>query len=308
MVTVSAPLLALGHKALLVVALLTLVMAGLLLASTVVRWQALPPAALLVFPALVCAALAVLGRTAPGLAQPYAPIFVLAFTYTGLTQSARTSALALAPGAVAYTVALGTPTAAFATRLLVVTAVWALLSQLLVRLTDSQQRLTSALRGAAHTDVLTGLDNRRALDERLAELGPEDTVVLCDLDHFKLLNDTRGHAAGDEVLAEFGALLRSDLRDGDYAARYGGEEFALVLRRTTPAQAVAALARLRGHWALLRPDVTFSSGIGSVPPGTGRVSAAELLARADEALYAAKAAGRNTDRAAGDHRAALTSP
>jgi diguanylate cyclase (GGDEF)-like protein len=116
--------------------------------------------------------------------------------------------------------------------------------------------------------------------------------VICDLDHFKRLNDTQGHAAGDRVLAEFGMVLHSCLREQDYAARYGGEEFALLLPATGISQAAATLARLRQCWSLLQPGVTFSAGLASFGPNQ---SAAEVLAIADQALYAAKAAGRNRD-------------
>jgi diguanylate cyclase (GGDEF)-like protein len=89
---------------------------------------------------------------------------------------------------------------------------------------------------------------------------------MCDLDHFKRLNDTQGHAAGDLILAEFGLVLQTCLREGDYAARYGGEEFALLLPQTTTSQTTAALQRLHQGWAILQPDITFSAGSATCLP------------------------------------------
>ncbi len=295
-VTLSVPLLRPDRQAIVVLAVLTFVMTAVLLVSLVIRWDRLPRTALLVFPVLVWVAVVVVGAAEPGLALPYAPLFVLTFTYTGLTQSARVNLLTLGPGACAYAVALGSWTASFGVRFVIVSAVWALLSQLLVGLTARQRLLTEALRAAAYTDGLTGLANRRALDLRLETLTSRDTLLLCDLDHFKALNDRDGHGEGDRVLAAFGAALRDGLRDEDFPARYGGEEFAVLLPGTTSAQAQAVLSRLRSHWAMREPGVTFSAGIAD--NGTG---AAALLLRADRALYAAKAAGRNTDRVAGQH-------
>lgn len=293
-VTLSAPLLRPGGRAAVVLVLLTVVMAAALLVSLVIRWERLPHTALLAFPVLVWVGVAVVGNSGAGLAVPYAPLFVLTFSYTGLTQSARVNLAMIGPGAAAYTLALGSWTAGFGIRLVVVTAVWTLLALLLVGLTARQRELTEALRAAAYTDGLTGLSNRRALDLRLAAVSPADTLVLCDLDLFKALNDRCGHAEGDRVLAAFGALLRDGLRDGDFPARYGGEEFVVLLPQTTVVQARAVLARLHSLWAMREPGVTFSAGVAS--GGTG---ATDLLLRADRALYAAKAAGRNTDRVDG---------
>ncbi len=204
---------------------------------------------------------------------------MLCFAYTGLTQPARTSLALVPPAAAAYVAAMGGWSTALGVRLLIVTSVWVLLSQLLAALTSRQQALAEALRTAALTDPLTGLANRRDLQLRLAELAPGDTVALLDLDHFKQLNDTLGHAAGDRVLAEFGLLLRAGLRDSDYSARYGGEEFTVLLPRTPIGQAQAALTRLRARWQVLHPDVTFSAGLVTCPAsGAGTDTLAETTA------------------------------
>ncbi|HEX4728643.1 MAG TPA: GGDEF domain-containing protein, partial [Jatrophihabitans sp.] len=177
-------------------------------------------------------------------------------------------------------------------RMIIGVSIWILLAELLASLVRRQRQLTHELRQLAQLDTLTNLANRRGLDLRLSDTRAGDTLVICDLDHFKQLNDSQGHAAGDRVLAEFGMVLHSCLRQQDYAARYGGEEFALLLPATGVSQAAATLARLRQCWALLQPGMTFSAGLASF--GADQ-SATEVLAIADQALYAAKAAGRNCD-------------
>jgi len=119
--------------------------------------------------------------------------------------------------------------------------------------------------------------------------------VICDLDLFKSINDAFGHAAGDEVLAQFGATVNQHMRRRDYAARYGGEEFVLILVRTDPTQALAALASLRTEWLDLGAGVTFSAGLAVV---VGDRTPHEVLADADAALFDAKAAGRDCFRLA----------
>ena len=119
---------------------------------------------------------------------------------------------------------------------------------------------------------------------------PGDAVVLLDLDHFKRLNDTAGHAAGDDVLRETGALLRQIARREDSVIRYGGEEFLVLLPGAGEAGATSFDARLRAAWADVQPHVTFSTGIAVVDAAT--TGGAAAVAHADEALYAAKAAGR----------------
>nr|WP_240933433.1 GGDEF domain-containing protein [Cellulomonas sp. IC4_254] len=159
-----------------------------------------------------------------------------------------------------------------------------------------QRDLRRRLADDARTDVLTSLGNRRDLEERLSQARPGDCLVIADLDHFKRLNDTRGHAAGDAVLEKFGGYLAQHIRRRDYAARYGGEEFVLILPRTEPVQAATMLRALRTEWAEQATGVTFSAGIAVVTQGTPPGSA---LAAADIALYRAKDAGRDQIRIAG---------
>jgi diguanylate cyclase (GGDEF)-like protein len=164
-----------------------------------------------------------------------------------------------------------------------------------------RQRMESALlRNDADTDVLTGLANRRAFDGALASLlhgqRERDTVfslLMLDLDRFKAYNDDYGHLAGDQVLRITGHLLRAALRPSDRAARYGGEEFVLLLPEADAAGAREAAERILHafrDFAWPQRAVTVSIGVTQATCGD---TAADLVQRADTALYAAKNAGRN---------------
>ncbi len=174
-------------------------------------------------------------------------------------------------------------------------------------------RLHSHLRRMTATDPLTNLLNRRGLEAAcLAELArahrsrQELVMVLMDLDHFKQLNDTLGHPAGDAVLAQAGAFLAERLRASDIVGRLGGEEFLFLLPETSVAAGLERVERLRtalsGHFFKLdsRPvRITASFGIAAAawPAATsGKDSWQQLLTEADVALYAAKNAGRNRTR------------
>jgi diguanylate cyclase (GGDEF)-like protein len=260
-----------------------------------VPWSRLPGRCTLFFPVVAWIALTVLALNTHGVAAYYSGLYVLWFAYIGLTHRPGTS-LVLAPVAIAsYVISWGGFTEPLVARMIIGVSIWILLAELLASLVQRQRQLTQELRRLAQVDTLTNLANRRGLDLRLSDTRAGDTLVVCDLDHFKRLNDSQGHAAGDRVLAEFGMVLHSCLREQDYAARYGGEEFAVLLPATGLSQAAATLARLRQCWALLQPEVTFSAGLASFGPDQ---SATEVLAIADRALYAAKAAGRNRDHTA----------
>lgn len=142
----------------------------------------------------------------------------------------------------------------------------------------------------AHTDPLTGLLNRRTAVRILGRLRPDDALITFDLDRFKAVNDTWGHAAGDAVLIAFSRTLRDASRATDYCVRLGGEEFLVILTGMTDPDVGAFLERLHETWAVSRPrDLTYSAGVswvGNRPPS-------EALADADKALYAAKGAGRD---------------
>ncbi|NQV27496.1 MAG: diguanylate cyclase [Rhodopirellula sp.] len=156
----------------------------------------------------------------------------------------------------------------------------------------------------ARVDALTGLPNRRAFDERIEQTHLEFTrngspyaVALLDVDHFKKFNDEHGHAIGDKVLEVVGEVLRRTQRGTDHISRYGGEEFVVLLERLPGQQAKSVVDRQRSRIgkSSLRVNgkdlkITVSAGVAEVKPGE---SIASVMTRADEALYAAKAAGRN---------------
>ena len=141
----------------------------------------------------------------------------------------------------------------------------------------------------ASVDALTGLPNRRSLGRALGRLRAGDVLILLDLDHFKEVNDSRGHAVGDAVLRAFGATLRSSVRSRDVVGRYGGEEFLIILARSDPE---AFMRRLRLQWMEDRPyPVTFSAGLA--PYTRAFPTAAVMTDAADRAMYRAKGAGRD---------------
>jgi diguanylate cyclase (GGDEF)-like protein len=160
------------------------------------------------------------------------------------------------------------------------------------RVADSAQcdqaEALAALARASRTDDLTGLGNRRLGNRLLDELAPGDSVAILDLDHFKEVNDSHGHARGDLLLQELGEFLRTEVRSADTVARMGGEEFMVVF----PASAgggVAAVERLLAAWHAREPLATLSAGAAVHREGR---SPSLTYTQADGALYEAKAAGR----------------
>jgi diguanylate cyclase (GGDEF)-like protein len=157
----------------------------------------------------------------------------------------------------------------------------------------------------ARIDALTGLGNRRAFDERLSQLlGASDrygqlvSLVLVDMDHFKQINDTCGHDAGDMVLRLAAKALERTVRETDFCARYGGEELAILMSRTGLAEAAEAAERVRRAIEQIQVDVsgrgllvTASLGVACYPESTP--TRETFFAAADRALYEAKTAGRN---------------
>jgi diguanylate cyclase (GGDEF)-like protein len=179
-----------------------------------------------------------------------------------------------------------------------------LLDRLLPQMTVSIQRCL--LDREAREDLLTGVAVRRVLEKRLHEMharccedGGTMAVVLCDLDHFKRINDTYGHPAGDAALVAVAGLLKEIRRPEDLCCRYGGEEFVLLLEKTGGDAALATAERLRHGVEALdfrvegeRVPLTLSAGVAAFPELYIK-TAAELILFADEALYEAKRRGRN---------------
>jgi diguanylate cyclase len=188
-----------------------------------------------------------------------------------------------------------------------------------------QARLVEKKAAEARTDVLTSLANRRAFDDKVAACCAEYqksrrpvSLILGDIDHFKIFNDTHGHQTGDEVLRGTARVLRESARDCDFVARYGGEEMAIVLPGTKAEEAIRALERARqavetarfggkgdsphlperpggccaqmGTVPFSALNVTMSFGVAELLPSEDQK---QLISRADAALYAAKEAGRN---------------
>jgi diguanylate cyclase len=165
------------------------------------------------------------------------------------------------------------------------------------RLSEQQaveiSRLVSRLEGLARTDPLTGVPNRRVWEEELPRelerarrTGAGLCLAMIDLDDFKAYNDRFGHQAGDLVLKEAASAWRAQVRSADLLARYGGEEFVLLLPACALDDAVRIIERLRA----VTPLVTCSVGLAC---WNFQEAPADLVARADQALYAAKASGRN---------------
>lgn len=173
------------------------------------------------------------------------------------------------------------------------------------RIEKEMQALQATLREQSTHDSLTGLYNRRYLEESLERelilakrTGHPVSVIMGDLDHFKVVNDEFGHLAGDEVLRVFGNLMKSSSRGSDIYCRYGGEEFLLVLPGMTASDAVVRAEQVRVAIATnavgfgkFQISVTASFGVACFPRDGD--SGDELIAAADQALYSAKASGRN---------------
>jgi diguanylate cyclase (GGDEF)-like protein len=198
----------------------------------------------------------------------------------------------------------------------------ATINQQLSQRVNEVQALKSELEAQAVRDFLTGLFNRRHLNDVLPSMlalsqrnGEPLAVAIIDLDHFKLVNDRHGHAAGDRLLQSFGMLVRQGLRRSDVACRYGGEEFCVLMPRTDAHAARRKIDALRRQWRDSRFEVeggvvtglTFSAGVADSLAAEGAPD--KLLKAADDCALDAKRRGRNQsvvfsaarqDRLAGD--------
>jgi diguanylate cyclase (GGDEF)-like protein len=171
--------------------------------------------------------------------------------------------------------------------------------------TEELRQQKEAAELAARIDPLTGVASRRAFTEtaegeilRATRYGTPLSLIMVDLDHFKSINDTFGHLAGDAVLAHFARTITQAVREVDLVGRLGGEEFAVLLPGTSAAEAVQAAERMRAAVAESRlhargQQLTYSASFGVAAFDQLELSFSEFLARADAALYRAKAQGRN---------------
>ena len=179
-------------------------------------------------------------------------------------------------------------------------------SDILYRFVE-QQKQTERLRMLATRDGLTGLINHQKFNETLEiELGRSKrynspvSLIFADIDHFKNVNDTYGHLAGDHALKVISKFLGAQVRTSDIVARYGGEEFGIILPETSTEGAITTIERLREGLSGLQieheghklSNITLSFGVASFSPGEN-ISKNEFLKQADEAMYRAKRNGRN---------------
>lgn len=163
---------------------------------------------------------------------------------------------------------------------------------------------------SAHTDELTGLNNRLSFNQSLQHgwdlaqrYDSPFSILMLDIDHFKKINDTHGHAIGDDALVAISKAIKETIRDSDIAFRYGGEEFVVLLNKTTEPGASLLAERIRASIANLKNPVNgatikITASLGSATLGKGE-SGENLLKRADDALYKAKNEGRNRVISAG---------
>jgi diguanylate cyclase (GGDEF)-like protein len=181
-----------------------------------------------------------------------------------------------------------------------------------------QKHNIEVLREEASQDSMTRLHNHERFREFLKhEIGRAErydielSVMMCDIDDFKAINDTFGHLAGDRVIKAAANCLKAQLRESDLIARYGGEEFAFILPHTSSKRAYEIAERLRKKIAGLKLKyrkqlitLTISFGIASLQKGE-RISVDDLIRRADKALYKAKSAGKNRSQMAGSNTAKI---
>ena len=185
---------------------------------------------------------------------------------------------------------------------------WGKLSR--INYTESEQNaeeiknLLSYQKYKINHDSLTSLPNRESYDEyiidalqRWKDNGKILSLAVGDIDHFKFINDTFGHLAGDKVLKKVASIFKASMRDLDYIARYGGEEFVFIFEDTTSKEALSIIEKLRKSvedcqfvYRDNKVDVSVSFGLTTIVQGDNIES---LFIRADSALYKAKDAGRN---------------
>ena len=289
---------AIGHGRIAAV-LLDSVNIGIGIVSRFAPWGRWRPRAVVVLPLLALAIMSI------DIANGLVPVsiqgvwLVLLFVWIGQWQPPRT-AIALGPFAAlacAIPFAFGATISSQAVAAIAIAVPVAVLvgetiarKETATRRAQAGQAEALAVLAAANlTDDLTGLGNRRFANIVLDELAAGDALSILDLDHFKRVNDSLGHQAGDEVLRDLGRYLRDAVRGLDRVARFGGEEFIIVLREPSTS-APATIERILAGWQATRPVTTLSAGLAVHRSGH---SPSATFADADAALYDAKQAGRD---------------
>jgi diguanylate cyclase (GGDEF)-like protein len=229
----------------------------------------------------------------------YGVYFVVVFAWVGMWHAPGTSIRLALPACALYLLPIASSNVAdsdFTRSVGVVIPVCVVLGEIMaasvekMRLAhEAQQVAAAALAVAMVTDELTGLGNRRKGDQLLESLEVGDALLLIDLDRFKIVNDTFGHAEGDRLLTFLGQYLKGALKDSTDVFRYGGDELVLIQRAGESAPLDVANQILHG-WRLLNPTTTLSIGIAVHQPGH---ALAQTFGEADSALYEAKRAGRD---------------
>jgi diguanylate cyclase (GGDEF)-like protein len=260
------------------------------------RWS--PHATLVLVP--VALGLVCLGDSYGGTpAALYGVYFVVLFAWVGMWHPPGTSLRLALPSCVAYLLPILTAKVQnddFIRSVGVVIPVCVILGEVMAATVEkmrqaheAQEVATAALAAAMVTDELTGLGNRRKGDQLLESLCDGDALLLIDLDRFKVVNDTFGHAEGDRLLTFLGQFLRGALHDNSEIFRYGGDEL-VIIQRANGHEPIDLAERVLHGWRLLNPTTTLSIGIAVHHPGH---SLARTFGEADSALYEAKRAGRD---------------
>jgi diguanylate cyclase (GGDEF)-like protein len=257
---------------------------------------------LLCFPILFATSELVLALVSDkGVAANYTAFFTLMFVYIGLTQPRGTGTIFVPLAASVWVLAQRPWTATVGIKLCLTIAIWIVLSDVLAVRAARGRANTKRLVVRANTDVLTGLGSRLLLSDRIERLAEQSgaahsALLFLDLDGFKMVNDTFGHAGGDELLVAVAKRIQSTLRHGELAVRLGGDEFVALLEGSDLDRAAVIADRLlvvvSSPYALSlgRVAVTASIGIVEITPP---ITAERALREADLAMYEAKSAGRN---------------
>ena len=236
------------------------------------------------------------GGTPPAI---YGVYFVVVFAWVGMWHPPGTSMRLAVPAAISYLFPILSGNVAnddFLRSVGVVIPVCVILGEVMSTTVekmrqahDAQEQATAALALAMVTDELTGLGNRRKGEQLLESLREGDALLLIDLDRFKSVNDTFGHAEGDRLLTFLGDFLRGALHDNDEVFRYGGDEL-VIIQRAEGASPIDVAERVLHGWRLLKPTTTLSIGIAVHHADR---SLAQTFGAADSALYEAKKNGRD---------------